>query len=472
VGKNEDTTVFYKSVAVMRKRLAVQLLIYFHIAACCVSLVFVAEKYAQYHIFFSVAGLPGAIAAVAAFALLSIFFVFAEFSFGYFIGFHFYTMIAGYLWLNSFSKFGYDHQLAGVSAAASLVALLLPALFIRSSSRQIWVPTERAFNRLLSAILLFSVATVAIGASYNFRLVAIDQIYNFRDNIEIPTILNYFIGMTAGVLLPFAFACFVQRADFWRAAATLFLLLLLYPITLSKLVLFTPAWLVAMALFSRIFELKITVILTLFVPVAVGVILFAVFKNNALTGNAATSYFAIINLRTIAFPSLAMDYYNEFFNKHELTYFCQIRLLKHFVSCAYQEPLAIIIYNAFGIGGYFNASLFATEGIASIGTLFAPVSAFVCGAVLAIGNRLSAGLPSRFVLISSAVLPHVLLNVPLTTTLLTHGAGVLFLLWYLTPRSIFEEKGRQKNYRRDIADGSEKPPLLNERRVGFDFAET
>ena len=27
---------------------------------------------------------------------------------------------------------------------------------------------------------------------------------------------------------------------------------------------------------------------------------------------------------------------------------------------------------------------------------------------------------------------------PLTTVLLTHGAGLLFLLWYVTPRTIFE----------------------------------
>jgi hypothetical protein len=35
-------------------------------------------------------------------------------------------------------------------------------------------------------------------------------------------------------------------------------------------------------------------------------------------------------------------------------------------------------------------------------------------------------------------LPQILLNVPLSITLLTHGAGFLFLLWYITPRSMFE----------------------------------
>jgi hypothetical protein len=43
----------------------------------------------------------------------------------------------------------------------------------------------------------------------------------------------------------------------------------------------------------------------------------------------------------------------------------------------------------------------------------------------------SAGLPARFILVSGAMLPQILLNAPLTTTLLTHGAAVLFLLWYV-----------------------------------------
>jgi hypothetical protein len=94
---------------------------------------------------------------------------------------------------------------------------------------------------------------------------------------------------------------------------------------------------------------------------------------------------------------------------------------------------------AYGFGN-FNASLFATEGIASVGPLFAPVSALACGFVIALGNRLSAGLPPRLILISGAILPVVLLNVPLTTVLLTHGAGILFLLWHVTPRAIFDQK--------------------------------
>ncbi len=107
------------------------------------------------------------------------------------------------------------------------------------------------------------------------------------------------------------------------------------------------------------------------------------------------------------------------------------------MSCPYQEPLSVVMEKTYQLGN-LNASLFATEGIASVGLYFAPLAALVCGLVMAIGNRASAGLPPRFVLISSALLPQTFLNVPFTTALLTHGAGFLFLLWYVMPRAMFE----------------------------------
>jgi hypothetical protein len=139
----------------------------------------------------------------------------------------------------------------------------------------------------------------------------------------------------------------------------------------------------------------------------------------------------------VAIPSVAMDIYNDFFAKHDLTNFCQISILKRFMQCPYQEQIGPILERAYKLGN-FNASLFATEGIASVGTLFAPIPVFICGLVVALGNRITADLPAGFVLVSAAVIPQVLLNVPLTAVLFTHGAGLLFLLWYVTPRTIFE----------------------------------
>ncbi len=113
-------------------------------------------------------------------------------------------------------------------------------------------------------------------------------------------------------------------------------------------------------------------------------------------------------------------------------------MVKSFVACPYSDQLGIVLANEYHLGN-MNASLFATEGVASVGPVFAPLSAFVCGLVIALGNKASAGLPGRFVLISTSVIPQILLNVPLSTTLLSNGLGLLFLLWHVTPRSYFDK---------------------------------
>lgn len=426
-------------------RFGLAFLICLHNVVCCVSLVYVANFEAPNavipalaHSFFDPARWYVAVIVAAAFALVSSAFVFARFSFGYFVGFYFYTMVLGYLWLGRFTDLNYDSRLAALSAAASAVAFLLPALFITSPVRRSYTLTATSFDRLLTCILILGIAIVAIGAVYNFRLVALQDMYESRAKLEAPTIVNYLITIFSSALLPFAFAGFATNKAYWRGAAVVALLLFLYPITLNKTALLTPLWLITLLLLTRFFEARSLAILTLLGPMLAGILLIAGF------GSKAALYFSTVNFRMIAIPSIAMDVYNDFFATHDLTSFCQISILKRFMHCPYQDQLSIIMERTYALGN-FNASLFATEGIASLGALFAPIPVFFCGLVIALANRLSAGLSDRFILISGAIFPQILLNVPLTTTLLTHGAALLFLLWYITPRTIFGQEACKKS---------------------------
>jgi hypothetical protein len=422
-----------------RRRLALGLLLCFHIVICCLSLIYVTEFYGYLQILkFDNTRLYMSALTVAPFALVAVLFIFSRFSFGYFLGFYFYTMILGYLWLAAFSKFNYDHILAGASACVSASAFLVPALFITSPIRQRLIPSARTFDNLLSLILMLAAVVIAIGAYYNFRLVGVGEIYSFRGEIEFPAIMRYAFGATSNAMLPFAFACFVARGNRWRAAAALLLLLLLYPITLSKLALFAPFWLLFLALLASFFEARTTVVLSLLLLVSAGVVLALLYSADILSFQSIIGYFSAINFRMIAFPSIALDAYNDFFSTHDHTHFCQILFLKPFVTCPYSDYLSVMMSRAYQLGN-LNASLFATEGIASVGPILAPLAGFGCGLVISLANRLSAGLPSKFILLSGGILPQVFLNVPLTTTLLTGGAALLFLLWYITPRTMFEQ---------------------------------
>src|SRR5450756_2458423 len=78
------------------QRIGMALLLCFHVVLCCVSLVYVSKYHDAFHIFYDPARLCIAVIPIAAFALVSYLFTRVDFSFGYFIGFYFYTMVLGY----------------------------------------------------------------------------------------------------------------------------------------------------------------------------------------------------------------------------------------------------------------------------------------------------------------------------------------------------------------------------------------
>ena len=210
---------------------------------------------------------------IAPLVLLSFVFVIARFSFGYFVAFYLYTMALGFVWLTRFSLLGYDHVPAAISATVSAAVFALPALFITAPIRQWFVLSATMLDRLVSLILLCAAGIIAIGVFYNFRLVSVTEIYNFRFQLDFPGPLRYAIGIFSNALLPFAFACCLPRRYHWRAAAALLLLLSFYPITLSKGALFGPFWLVFLALLAHLFETRIAVVLSLFLAMAAGLAL-------------------------------------------------------------------------------------------------------------------------------------------------------------------------------------------------------
>lgn len=430
-GAPRDTISFTRKSS--REAATLSLLLLLHIVVCCLSLLFVAYRnsypqnpfavYVPYHI----GQIPGAVLLAAAFGVISGIFVRRKFSFGYFVGFYLYTMMLGYVWLSGFSLLHYNHSLAVISAFGSAVAFLIPATMTPQPASGRHELTPRQFEVFLNLVLCGALMTLAVGAQYNYKIIALDRIYEFRGKNDSPAILRYAISIVLSVLLPYAFAAFALRSNYWKACCSLALLLLFYPITLTKLDFFAPFWLLFLAAISRVCGARTSVVISLLVPIAAGLLSLTLFG----------AVFDTVNFRMIAIPSIAMDVYHEFFSAHPLTYFCQVKILK-VTGCPYQEQLGVMMQETYGLGN-FNASLFATEGVASVGATFAPLLAWVSGLIIALGNRASSRLPARLVLLSSATFPQLLLNVPLTTTLVTHGALLLFLLWYVTPRSFFLE---------------------------------
>ena len=418
-----------------------------YVIACCISFFFVQ----RYYSYLAVTGydpgrVPKAIVGSLPFAALSLLFVFGRVSFGYALSFYLFTILLGYSWLISFSGFHYNKGLAALSTFLSAIAFFIPAIFVAPKFPRPSELSESDLNKLLLGIMVCSGIILVSASTYHFRVVSIHDIYNYRNQVELPAILRYGVGIATGALLLFAFTLFVFRKKWGAAATACTMLLLFYPVSLLKLALLAPVWLAFLTVLSFFVGVRGLVILSLLLPALAGLATVPFIELGALDYHHMNFVFSIVNFRMLAIPSISLDVYHDFFSRNPLTYFCQISWLKPFVSCPYSEPLSVILEKAYGIGT-LNASLFATEGLASVGPVMAPLAALACGFVIAFGNALSAHLPPRFVVISSGIVLQSFLNVPLTTMLLTNGAGALFLLWYVTPASIFRVDQPKENER-------------------------
>jgi hypothetical protein len=428
------------------RRLTLILLLLIFTAALCISTACVSDTFPG-AVEFDRSHISAAILNVSIFAPVVLLFAYAGFSFGYIVSFNFFAMIAGYVWLIPFSVLSYDHRLAYVSITVSGLLFILPSLFITSPGRRPPLMSAGTFDHLLSLMLLVGAAVVAVGTLYNFTPVGLSEIYKYRAEMNFPAPLRYALGTTSNVLLPFAFAGFLEQRLFGRAGLALLLLLLLYPVTLTKLTLFAPFWLLFLALLSTWAPPRGATVLSLLLPMLAGIILFFTMRAGLFPSGIGALYVGTINSRMIAMPSVALEIYNNFFSEHPLTHFCQVNLLKPFISCPYDEPLSVVM-KVYQLGA-FNASLLATEGIASVGPMFAPLSALGCGLIIALANLLSSGLPPRLILVSSGLILQALVNVPLSTNLLSNGAALLFVLWYVSPRAAVTTIGKPPNSAED-----------------------
>jgi hypothetical protein len=130
-------------------------------------------------------------------------------------------------------------------------------------------------------------------------------------------------------------------------------------------------------LLSCFFSARLGVVLSLLLPIAVGVVFEILFGIGVIPLQWFLAGFGTVNFRMVALPSIALDVYSDFFSSNSLTHFGRVSFLKPFMACPYTDPLSVVIFNCYQLG-YLNASLFTTEGIASVGPVLAPLSALIC----------------------------------------------------------------------------------------------
>jgi hypothetical protein len=358
-----------------------------------------------------------------------------RFNFGFLVGVSFYGIITGFVWITYFSQSNYDYARVRWSAVASLLLFLLPLLFQNARLPQSSNLSPRAIDRLVVLLLCVASAVLAWNCYYGIAFVGIQEAEPLRNAFVRPAALNYLTGSVVGAMLPFAFAYFAWQRRYALAAVAILLIASFYPTLLNKTVLLAVVWLPFLFFLFRAFDPKRATVLALLIPTTTGLLLYALLPPDSLPGHLAKYLFGYANVRMLAVPSIAMDRYSEFFASHELTYFCQVGIVRAIKGCPYAYQLGAVLEAHYHLGN-LNASLFATEGIASVGPTWAPLSALFCGLIVSLGNNVSARLPPPLIAASAGLVVQALLNVPLSASLLSNGFFVLLLLWFVTPRPL------------------------------------
>jgi hypothetical protein len=409
------------------QRIIVSGLIVSFLALLSCSLVLVAgDVHPGFNMRFDRANLIPAALSVAVLGLAAPLFASSRSPLGFAASFYLLAITAGYLWLSWFTPLQYNHTAARLSAAASWVAFALPALLITRPIKVRQLSLQQ-MDRLCAALLAVAAAVAAIGYSLGFRFASMLESEALRATLNFPAWMRYAIPICATAILPFCYAWSITRRRYFMAAVTLAVALSYYPISLNKMTLLAPFWLVALTVLLRLTPWRIAVVLSLLLPAAFGLVTFAI------NDGGTPLIFRTINFRMLAIPASAIDHYNHFFSTHPLTGFCQISVVAKLFSCALPDHLGVMLAGTYATGNY-NASLLATEGIASVGPIFAPLTAFACGLVIAAGGCASSRLDPALVLLSASILLLALMNIPLSTVMVTHGGIALFALWLITPK--------------------------------------
>jgi hypothetical protein len=287
-------------------------------------------------------------------------------------------------------------------------------------------------------LLAISAGVLALSATYGFALVGLAHSEQLRSAFPRPTLLNYLLGWLVGAVLPFAFAYFAWHRRYALAAVAVLLICCSYPILLNKSVLFGGFWLLYLFVLFRLFEPKRAAVYSLVILMLPGIvayhlIVFGFVSPEGTIGQVLRFVLGSVNVRLFGYPSLAMSQYSDFFAHHPLTHFCQIGFVRAMVGCPYPYQLGAALAEAYNMGS-MNGSLFATEGIASVGQWWAPLSALVCGLIVSLGNSASQHLPAPVLAASAGfAVQQTLLNAPLSVSLLSNGLLVLWLLWAVSP---------------------------------------
>jgi hypothetical protein len=263
----------------------------------------------------------------------------------------------------------------------------------------------------------------------------IDTIYDQRalfGQTEANIFFLYLLGWLSTVLNPyFIFYGLFDRSKIWMLPLGLVGQILIYmafagkSFILALFVYFMFYWFLQKK--GRLLPQRISYVYLSYVLVSV----ISVYLLNGDIESAFSNLPALIYMRGLALPAALTGVYAQFFSFSPNTYFSQMNVVNLFVQYPYSEPLGLVIgrfLNDGNISMNANASMWATDGVSSLGPVGIIVIGGIVGIALSFANRLVTPEKLQFASLVSTTLILNLADTGFFTNLVTGGGFVVVML--------------------------------------------
>jgi hypothetical protein len=283
--------------------------------------------------------------------------------------------------------------------------------------------------------VLTTVAVCVVAFTYreHLRFVSFEDVYDLRaESSEVGqgSAVVYLVMWLPYALLPFHIVRWLSLRRPIDLVLGLVASLIIYMATASKAALLTPGIMIAL---NHVVRAGPDVLRALLVRLAAAQAAIVV-----LIPDEGLLFWlkSILLVRILGTSGWTASTYYEYFTTREFTFYTHIGPLNAIVQ-AYpygEKSLGQLIGNEHSADelANFNAGFWASDGIAAMGIAGIPVVTVAVAAVLFTINRVSAGFSPRFVAVWLAGFWLAMLNLPLTTALLSGGGGLIMALLWLS----------------------------------------
>lgn len=321
-----------------------------------------------------------------------------------------------------------------------LLALSMAALFaVAKAHRKRRVPMAYQFRKLdhvVGALALFSTVLLLVSNLEHMRLVSFEDVYDLRfESAAVPqsTASAYLISWLSYCFISYLYARGLIYRKWSYVAAGLAASLLLYMSTGAK----TAALLLPVTMgLNWLWKSGSDFLSRLLGTMVVAILVVVLVLPDSGVWMWAKSIFLVRVLGTAGWTA---SKYLEHFGVEGFTYYSHIGPINALTHAYPFDDLSLgqmigLAYSG-SIEANFNASFWASDGFAALGPIGVLVITPFVAAVLHITNRVTSHLDPRFTVLWMGGFFMALLNVPLSTALLSGGGLIIFLLaWWLSRR--------------------------------------